>query len=362
MAIYHRYAARRLSLILLILSLVFGVTIQAQQTGEAKLGTQITSLPYTISSPGVYILTQDFLDLNLASGSAIEITSSDVVLDLNGHTISNTTAGAGTIADGVLATDQSNVTVRNGTIQGFMTGVALTASDLTNPGTTSYGHAVEKLNVNGCTYEGISVAGANSTVRSCQVKNIGGSTVLDELASAYGIDLLGTGLRCLECDVSAVTASGTDGLSYAIYLNDTADAFVMNSRMSDMEYGLYFEDGASGQYRDNLATGMLTLGFVGGTDSGKNMVDSNGDGVDDDWEMKYFNTLNVDLTADPANSGLTNLQKYQYGLNPLVASTMGDAFTDGWKVHHNLNPHHKMVADTTGTVLTLQVFTPLEQP
>ncbi len=361
MATNHRCHTSRLLLGLLVLLLSFSGVGQAQQ-GEAKLGTQITALPYTISSSGVYVLNQDFLTLNLTTGSAIQITASDVVLDLNGHTISNTAAGATTLAYGIYATDQSTVTVRNGTAQGFMTGVALTASDLSNPGTTSYGHLVEKLNVNGCTYEGISVAAADSTLRSCQVENIGGSSLLGDLASAYGIDLLGTGLRCMDCDVSQVTASGTDGVSYAIYLGSVSDAFVLNSRMSDMQYGLYFDEAAAGQYRNNLATGMLTQGYTGGTDAGKNVVDSNGDGVDDDWEIKYFGALNVDLTADPANSGLTNLQKYQYGLNPLVASTMGDAYTDGWKVHHNLNPHHKMVADTTGTVLTLQVFTPLEQP
>lgn len=243
------------------------------------------------------------------------------MLDLNGHTVGNTTAGAGTMAYGVLATDQSNVTIRNGTVQGFMTGVAITAANPSDPGAASYGHVVERLNVNACTYEGISVAGADSVVRSCQVENIGGSTLLGDLASAYGIDFLGTGLRCLDCDVSTVTASGSDGVSYAIYLDGASDAFVVDNRMSGTQYGLYFA-GSTGQYRHNLATGMLMQGYVGGTDAGKNIVDHSnngvGDGVDDDWEIKYFGTINPDLTAlAPNGEGMTILQAYQQGINPV---------------------------------------------
>ena len=51
--------------------------------------------------------------------------------------------------------------------------------------------------------------------------------------------------------------------------------------------------------------------------------DSNGDGMADIWEMNYFGTLNVNPNGNPAGDGLTNLQKYQAGLNPNVdASTL----------------------------------------
>jgi len=51
--------------------------------------------------------------------------------------------------------------------------------------------------------------------------------------------------------------------------------------------------------------------------------DSNGDGMGDIWEMDYFGTLNVNPNAILFGDGLTNLQKYQAGLNPnMDASTL----------------------------------------
>ncbi len=301
--------------VLLVWLFGFCPAVRAQQQGEAKLGYQITALPYTISSPGVYVLNQDFLNLNLTGATAaIKINASDVVLDLNGHTISNTAAGAGTLAYGVYAADRTNVTVRNGTVQGFMTGVGIIT---TGASTASYGHLIEKMNVNACTYEGISLVGNDSTVRSCQVGNVGGSTTLGDLASAYGIELEGTGLRCLDNDVSQAAASVPVDMSFAIYFSSSSDAFVVDNCVFAFGYGLYFSSDSVGQYRHNLATGMLMQGYVGGTDAGKNIVDSNGDGVDDDWEVKYFGTASVDLmAAAPGCGGITNLEAYHLGLNP----------------------------------------------
>ena len=78
------------------------------------------------------------------------------------------------------------------------------------------------------------------------------------------------------------------------------------------------------------------------------------------WTTHYGLSGNINPLAEAANSGMTYLRKYQLGLNPTVASTTGDLFTDGWKVNHNLNPHHRMLADTAGTTLALHVYTPLK--
>ena len=48
-------------------------------------------------------------------------------------------------------------------------------------------------------------------------------------------------------------------------------------------------------------------------------ADVNGDGLPDAWEQQYFHTTNVDPNAPaPSGDGLTNLEAYQEGLNPLV--------------------------------------------
>src|ERR1035437_7780338 len=74
----------------------------------------ISSLPYTISTPGSYYLTSSFI---VNSGSAITITANQVTLDLNGFTLSSTEAtptGAGIL----LAGGNSDITIRNGHIKG----------------------------------------------------------------------------------------------------------------------------------------------------------------------------------------------------------------------------------------------------
>jgi hypothetical protein len=90
-------------------------------------------------------------------------------------------------------------------------------------------------------------------------------------------------------------------------------------------------------------------------------LDPDGSGLSVAWEEEYYGTTGVSASAlAPGGSGLTNLQESQLNLNPLVASTMGDSYTDGWKVAHNLNAHHKIVADTAGTIVDLQVYTALQ--
>jgi hypothetical protein len=90
-------------------------------------------------------------------------------------------------------------------------------------------------------------------------------------------------------------------------------------------------------------------------------LDPDGSGLSVAWEDEYYGTTGVSASAlAPGGSGLTNLQASQLNLNPLVASTMGDSYTDRWKVAHNLNAHHKIVADTSGTIVDLQVYTALQ--
>ena len=85
----------------------------------------ITGLPYTISAPGTYILAAD-LPFSTPGGTAITIGASNVILDLGGHKITNFSPPSSTTpASGVYASAGrlSNVTVRNGTIAGFDTGI-----------------------------------------------------------------------------------------------------------------------------------------------------------------------------------------------------------------------------------------------
>ncbi len=61
--------------------------------------------------------------------------------------------------------------------------------------------------------------------------------------------------------------------------------------------------------------------------------DSDGDGMDDDWEMTYFGDLSHDGTADTDGDGLTDLQEFLAGTNPTdnasVLQCLGVATSQG---------------------------------
>src|SRR5258708_11594782 len=84
--------------------------------------TAITAVPFTITAAGVYCLTQD-IGTNLASGAAITIAANNVVLDLNGHRLGHLAARRGTPAFGISAFQQTNFTIQNGPVGGFLYGI-----------------------------------------------------------------------------------------------------------------------------------------------------------------------------------------------------------------------------------------------
>jgi hypothetical protein len=91
---------------------------------------QITSLPYTIATPGTYVLTEN-LSYTAQQGVAINkltTLAGPVVLDLKGHTITGAGGGSASFAiqiGGVseYAENTYPITIRNGTLQGFSIGI-----------------------------------------------------------------------------------------------------------------------------------------------------------------------------------------------------------------------------------------------
>ena len=71
--------------------------------------TPITTVPTTINTPGSYIVANDLT----SAGSGITIAASNVVIDFDGHILTIPDAAV----DGILAQNQSNIVVKNGTIR-----------------------------------------------------------------------------------------------------------------------------------------------------------------------------------------------------------------------------------------------------
>ena len=81
--------------------------------------TVISSLPFTISTPGTYILSGN---LNYTrSNAAITVEASNVVIDLKGFTLSATN----TNSIGISVTDSEDFAIQNGEIAGFNMGLQL---------------------------------------------------------------------------------------------------------------------------------------------------------------------------------------------------------------------------------------------
>lgn len=64
-------------------------------------------------------------------------------------------------------------------------------------------------------------------------------------------------------------------------------------------------------------------------------MDSDADGMPDDWETSHFGDLSHDGTADTDFDGLTDLEEYNNGTDPNLADTDKDGLPDGWEVNTN---------------------------
>ena len=85
--------------------------------------TPITSAPYTITTPGAYVLASNLV----SSGHGLVIQCNYVTVDLNGFAITSTGGGSsyGLFLEGTDARTVNHVSVRNGSIRGFQTGIWL---------------------------------------------------------------------------------------------------------------------------------------------------------------------------------------------------------------------------------------------
>jgi hypothetical protein len=244
---------RAIGVLILAVALALGAGLAQAETENC---TPVTVVPTTISVAGIYCLTGDILSA-LAGGSAIEIASNNVVLDLNGHRLSNLGAGPSNLAVGVLATGRQNVTIKNGTIRGFYSGVRLDGNtQAVVEGIRfdrNYGQAVYGLICQG------------SLIRDNLITNTGGRP--EDGASATAIFVGGLYNRVINNDIVNVIKSG-QGTATGIYFGSIpTDGFAVNNRITSADFGISIN--ANTKYRDNLTTNVATP-YFGGINAGNN--------------------------------------------------------------------------------------------
>jgi hypothetical protein len=76
--------------------------------------------------------------------------------------------------------------------------------------------------------------------------------------------------------------------------------------------------------------------------------DNDNDGIDDDWEVRYFGSTDAcDPEDDPDDDNLSNLGEYNNHTDPNESDTDGEGLTDGFEVLNGLNPTNADSDDDT---------------
>jgi parallel beta-helix repeat protein len=143
--------------------------------GGGRVGTQISSLPYTISDQGFYYLASN-LTFKGTTGNGITVNASDVTLDLMGFCLNGPGKEAGVHRGISIPENQSNVEIRNGSLSNWETGIVSFSEGICN------GVRVIAIRVRETKYDGISLSaaasGTNHLVMGCSVMLAGGNGIL----------------------------------------------------------------------------------------------------------------------------------------------------------------------------------------
>ena len=166
---------------------------------------------YVISTPGTYVLS-DTIPSIAATGHVISITTSNVILDFSGLSIT-LTAGSGTLINGItIAPNLSNIVIRNGTIANMNGNGILVESGCLNV-------KLEDLTITSCTTTGVNFSGSSTasisgcSMENCQIQQCNGNT-----ADTYGLKLSFCDyFTAKNCSFTANTASTTSHNCYGFY-------------------------------------------------------------------------------------------------------------------------------------------------
>jgi hypothetical protein len=222
--------------------------VRAAESYESCTGF-IDTVPAIITAPGTWCLRHN-VSTAFTSGTAISIAASNVTLDCNHFTIDGS-GEAETRGYGIYARDSINVSIRNCSIRGFVTGIMLDGN------ITSFapGYLVERNILVGNRIDGIRVRGLGSTIRGNQVLDTGGSTLTGDPGTP-------------------VPASGITALDGVDVIDNTVDGVAPTSGDESAAYGIRTIDNGAGSVNGNRVRGLAP--YNGGTAYGIYNVDSRG--------------------------------------------------------------------------------------
>jgi nitrous oxidase accessory protein NosD len=204
--------------------------------------TVISSLPYTITAPGSYILINNLT----ANGSdGIDVTASNVSIDLSGCTITALHPNPDNGYIGIRVYGGSDVTIQNGTITGFTLGIWFEDSSQRDVAIN-----VRLINL---PQDGILVMANDSLIENCLIVGPGAN------GTSAGITIINAAaIRIKDNRISEFT----DGIISEV---SEGSAALTGNYEANCTSGLNLQTGD--KYQDNITTNCTTP-VSGGTEVG----------------------------------------------------------------------------------------------
>jgi hypothetical protein len=219
----------------------------------------VSRATFIISTTGTYIFSDDLL---AAANPAISITSSNVVLDMNGRTLFGSTAN-----NGINVANAGNITIRNGSLSNFSTGINIDgASGASNV-------LVDSVMIQNCAGSGFLLAACQEiTIRNCMSTGNAGAGINVQSGRDILIDNCsfvtngGRGINVGTVTTATVTVnncvmacSGDAGIVFVT----AADSVIQNSTaFANTQAGIQILPGTVRSIMANSYSYANLLGFV----------------------------------------------------------------------------------------------------
>ncbi len=270
--------------------------------------------PTTITGPGTYVLQADILD----AASGIQIYSSDVIIEGNGHTIDGLgSSGSGIVIGGTSHPTYSNIEIRNLVLSDWMLGITVPmtasgASDIlikdieftiAGYGTRGiYAYAVTDMVIDGCTFTGTPFAAIELPVGAVR------PIVRDSHFTGGQYGLLINGLQSAP-GKAEFTGNTIENADIGIYANYFSGAMITDNTVKSNQEGIRV-----GCISDSTITGNTV---TGNTENGLSLSHCNSNTIANNY---FNNILNVHHYTSGSNTWALPLQA---GTNIIGGSYIG---------------------------------------
>ena len=207
------------------------ISVSAQtQPAEQQPQTPAQVQPVAISPSCGQVITQNVVltsNLNCAETDGLIVNAGDIVIDLNGHTISGPDIDSDTQTSskvGIMIPNVNNVVVQDGTIEGFQAGVLMTGSQ-----NVEVKGMVIKNNQIGLFSTGASIVNAHlSIIMNNQIGIAGHSTQQSTFEDNIIFQNTLAGITLVNSDNSVVTLNSITESGNGLYIDNQSTQNTVN--------------------------------------------------------------------------------------------------------------------------------------